>query len=160
MHVRPSALFAGFTTLAVVLLFGCTGEGPTAPDSPPTSEAAVVDASVDASSPNRFRMGQGNATRDLGRLSSHGWMCVPIPQLGVHCFGPGAFAASASVPVLVFDTDDPTNPAAPFLGTEVLIRADLYAGQPCPPEGGEYTLIPASDFPVDYMACHHYGHGA
>ena len=101
---------------------------------------------------------RGQATQDLGRLAARGWTCVPIPMLGVHCFPPGAFASSPSISVLVFDTDDPNDADAAFLGTEILIRADLYAGQPCTAEGGEYALLPASEtgFPADYRACHHY----
>lgn len=154
-----STLSVGFTTLAVVLLFACTGT-PTAPESPGGTQSALVGSSAGSPTHSQFRMGQGSATGNLERLSAHGWMCVPIPQLGVHCFGPGAFSASPSVPVRVFDTDDPTHSAAPYLGTEILIRADLYAGQPCAAEGGEYELLPASEtpFPVDYRACHHYAH--
>lgn len=160
MRGPRSTLSVGVTTLAVALLFACTGETPTAPESPGGTQSALVGSSAGSPTLSQFRMGQGKATRNLERLSSHGWMCVPIPQLGVHCFGPGAFSASASVPVLVFDTDDPMHPAAPFLGTEILIRDDLYAGQPCAAEGGEYELLPASETPfdVDYRACHHYAH--
>ncbi len=99
---------------------------------------------------------KGNSPAQLTRA---GWFCVDIPGLGVHCFGPGAFRSSASVPVKVFQTDDPTSTDAPFLGTEQLIRDDLYAGQPCPQDGGgEWHLLPATPdgFPVDYRACHHY----
>lgn len=92
------------------------------------------------------------------QLSSSGWMCVNVPGLGVHCFAPGAFRSSPSVQVLVFDTTDPGAVDAPFHGTEILIRDDIYKGQPCPTEGiEEYTLLPADEtpFPVDYRACHH-----
>ena len=99
---------------------------------------------------------QGNSP---AQLSSAGWLCMNVPGLGVHCFGPGAFRSTASVPVKVFDTIFPTSTDAPFLGTEILIRADLYAGQLCTQDGGgEYHLLEASEspFPVDYRACHFY----
>jgi hypothetical protein len=67
-------------------------------------------------------------------------------------------AASANLSVKVFETTDVNATSAEFLGTELLIRADLYAGQPCAQNGGEYELLPASEsgLPVDYRACHHY----
>ena len=36
-----------------------------------------------------------------------GWSCENVPGLGVHCFPPGAEASSASIPVQIFDTEDP-----------------------------------------------------
>jgi hypothetical protein len=67
-------------------------------------------------------------------------------------------AATASLSVKVFETTDVNATSAEFLGTESLIRADLYGGQPCPKNGGEYELLPASEtgLPADYRACHHY----
>lgn len=66
---------------------------------------------------------------------------------------PGADASDATIPLKVYDTQDPTAEQAPFLGTEILIREGLYHGQPCPQEGlEEYELLPNG-----YYACHHYG---
>lgn len=93
------------------------------------------------------------------QLSRAGWFCFNVPDLGVHCVPPGGMASSASVSLHVFDTNDPGATHAPFLGTEILIRADLYAGQPCPQDGGgEYHFLPSSEsgLPVDYFACHRY----
>ena len=96
---------------------------------------------------------QGNSP---AQLSSAGWFCTDVPGLGVHCFAPGASRSSASIQVKVFGTDEPTSTDAPFLGTEILIRADLYAGQLCTQDGGgEYHLL-AGAFPDDYRACHFY----
>ncbi len=91
-----------------------------------------------------------------------GWECQNVPGLGVHCFPPGSAASSASIPVKVFDTDDPSATHADFLGTEILIRADLYHGQPCPQEGhDEYHGLDLFGGPeIDYYACHHYDTGA
>ncbi len=127
--------------VAALLMVGCGEGGPTSP--------------ADDLLP---QFSKGKATHDLGQRSASGWTCVPIPALGVHCFPPGAFVSDPSITVQVFATEDPADTDAPFLGTEVLIRADLYAGQPCPAQGGEYDLLPASEtpFPVDYRACHHY----
>ena len=96
---------------------------------------------------------QGNSPAQLSRA---GWLCENVSGLGVHCFAPGAFRSSPSVQVKVFNTSDPTATDAPFLGTEILIRDDLYAGQLCTQDGGgEYHLL-AGVFPVDYRACHFY----
>jgi hypothetical protein len=74
-----------------------------------------------------------------------GWLCIVAgPHDWVHCFPPGAFSSNPSVTVQVFDTDDVTSTDATFLGTEILLRADLYAGQPCAQDGGgEYGLLPS-----------------
>ncbi len=100
-----------------------------------------------------------------GHLSEKGWNCFdpdgPGP-LTVHCMPPGAGASSASMSVKVYDTVDPTATDAGFLGTEILIRADLYHGQPCPQDGlEEYEGLdlfppPFGDGAIDYYACHHY----
>ncbi len=88
-----------------------------------------------------------------------GWLCMPAgPNNWVHCFPPGAFSSSASISVQVFETSDVTSTDAAFHGTEILIRDDLYAGQPCITEGGgEYEFLPsiATGLPFDYRACHH-----
>lgn len=44
-----------------------------------------------------------------------------------------------------------------FLGTELIVRADLFNGQPCPtdPPSRQYThLLPLLG--LDYYACHRY----
>ena len=152
-------IVASFVVAMASLASACAEAPPTAPSE--ISEAASVAGSQPASSLIQVTHTKGNARRDLTKLTSRGWFCTNVPKLGVHCFAPGVFQSTASVSVLVFDTDDPTKENAAFLGTELLIRADLYAGQPCPPEsGGAYELLPASEtpFPVDYRACHHYSH--
>jgi hypothetical protein len=88
-------------------------------------------------------------------LTNAGWSCAPI--LGaVHCFPPGQSATTATITAVVFAGLDPSNANAAFLGNEHLIRADLYAGQPCPTDPpGEYTdLRPIAGLP--YFACHTY----
>ncbi|MGD2157116.1 MAG: hypothetical protein PVG32_09605 [Anaerolineales bacterium] len=99
---------------------------------------------------------KGNSPAQLTRA---GWFCEDVSPLGVHCFSPGAFKSSPSIQVKFFNTTDPTSTDAEFLGTELLLRADLYRGQPCPQEGeSEWHLLPADEtpFPVDYRACHHH----
>jgi hypothetical protein len=86
-------------------------------------------------------------------LSAAGWTCFNVPGLGVHCLAPGDSFAGPTVQLLYFfGTTDPTDAEAAFTGTETLIRADLYRGQPCPTEGGgPYTFL--AD--LGYYACHH-----
>ena len=62
-------------------------------------------------------------------------------------------SSDESLKVKVFTEDGLT-----FLGTEILIRADLYGGQPCATDGGgEYVLLDAgAPFPIAYRACHHF----
>jgi hypothetical protein len=44
-----------------------------------------------------------------------------------------------------------------FLGTEQLIRADLFQGQPCPDAvTGQWTPLAIGSPDVNYYACHHF----
>lgn len=92
------------------------------------------------------------------RLYLAGWNCFNVEGLGVHCTPPGDPASSATLTLLVFDTADPHATDAPFAGTELLIRADLYHGQPCATDGGgEYHPLDLDGSgSIDYYACHHY----
>jgi hypothetical protein len=90
------------------------------------------------------------------QLSNAGWFCVNAgPHNWTHCFTPGFDPTSESLNVKVFSEDGDT-----FLGTELLIRDDIYKGQPCIQDGGgAYDLLPAAPdgpFPVAYRACHHF----
>ncbi len=90
------------------------------------------------------------------QLTRAGWFCVIAgPNDWTHCFKPGFDPTSESLIVKVFSEDGNT-----FLGTELLLRADLYHGQPCAQDGGgEYGLLPpfpVGPFPVAYRACHHF----
>ncbi len=90
------------------------------------------------------------------QLTKAGWACDNAgPHNWVHCLKPGFDPTSESQIVKVFSPDGST-----FLGTELLLRADLYHGQPCAQDGGDaYDLLPAfpaGPFPVAYHACHHF----
>ena len=91
------------------------------------------------------------------QLGNHGWDCFDVPGLGVHCGPPGDGNSSATLNFLYFDTTDPGDESPTLIGTELLIRADLYHGQPCPQEGGgEYHGLDLFGGPeIDYYACHH-----
>lgn len=80
------------------------------------------------------------------QLAEQGWTCVapPVPGIGMACFNPGLGRppipptgdGRPSYTNMLWTTD------GDFLGHAHLIRADLYAGQPCPQTGGLYVLNP------------------
>ncbi|UCH26990.1 MAG: hypothetical protein JSV66_04940 [Trueperaceae bacterium] len=91
----------------------------------------------------------GSTGPTVHQLEHDGWGCNAAgPRDWVHCLQeePGA----ASILVLVFDVDQ-----QPFLGSEILVRDDVYFGQPCAEEGGgPYELVDIGG--VDYRACHNF----
>lgn len=99
----------------------------------------------------------GAAGENPAQLSKAGWTCFNAgPHTWVHCIPPGAGNSPAIMIVKVFDTTDVTSIDADYLGTELLIHADLYNGQPCPQNHlEEYEdLFPVTGAP--YYACHHF----
>jgi len=97
------------------------------------------------------------------QLGQADWTCfVPAPGDNVHCAPPGGLArvldsSAETMTFLVFQTSDPQAEEAPSLGTEFIVRADLFRGQPCPtdPPGRQYTyLLPLLG--LNYYACHRY----
>lgn len=95
------------------------------------------------------------------KLTAAGWDCIVVFG-AVHCAPPGGLARVGSgtaktMTFLVFGTTNPAATEAPFLGTELIVRADIFSGQPCPtdPPSGQYTyLLPLIG--LDYYACHWY----
>lgn len=134
-------------TIIVTLLLACAAAVlATACSQMPSAPSALVDAgAVDSSQ----RSGDGNTP---SHLTQAGWHCVNVPGHGVHCEDPHAeIGSSVHIQVKVFDTSDVGSDSAPFLGTESLVRADHYKGQPCLPGHGDYFLLP-----FGYYACHHF----
>jgi hypothetical protein len=97
------------------------------------------------------------------QLTAAGWDCIlPPPEFNpnVHCAKPGSLegilSAEAEMVVwLAFATSDLESTSAALLGSERMIRADLFHGQPCPtdPPSYEYSwLMPR--FGWDYYICH------
>jgi len=96
------------------------------------------------------------------QLTQAGWSSFLPPPFNpkVHCAPPGQLAGVVSgtaraATFLVFDTNDVNSDDAAFVGTERLIRGDLYHGQPCPTDPPSYTyswLFPR--FGWDYYICH------
>jgi hypothetical protein len=87
------------------------------------------------------------------QLQAQGWTCrIPAGETLLNCRSPGSeplVAGPTEVDFLVFDGSGST-----FLGTEHLIRSDLYHGQPC--QGtpvGTYELIPVGP---GYYGCYHF----
>lgn len=100
------------------------------------------------------------------QLSDAGWTCFNVVTpvvgtLGVHCAPPGQPFPPTGQPhiqlLYFFNTTDPNSAVPDFTGTETLIRADLYRGEPCPTEpgpNGGYTYLPTIGIPLNYYACH------
>lgn len=95
-------------------------------------------------------LAQGVSTTNLERAD---WTCISTGT-GPHCFPPGAFTSDATIPVLIFDD---WGQEGELRGSELLIRADLYAGQPCPQSEVEFLPAAETGLGNDYFACHHYG---
>lgn len=99
--------------------------------------------------------GLGTAPAIAGELTSDqlikaGFDCFPAgPSNWTHCMDLDKLVAGKrSVPVKVFSED-----GSEYLGTELLLHQDIYAGQPCPQD--ELNLWdPLEGTP--YMACHHF----
>ena len=88
------------------------------------------------------------------QLSKAGWSCFDVPNLGVHCSPPGVspIGSHNATPLLYFfNTTDPNETDTDFSGTEQILTAETYNGQPCPQEGIEvWTNLGPLGF-----ACHH-----
>ena len=95
--------------------------------------------------------------RTLDQALAAGWNCAPLILLGghYHCSPPGR----PGVADIIAGTNVATiqhqvfRPDGSFAGTEILIRADLYAGQPCSQD--EWLPVPAPEL-VQYWACHRF----
>ena len=85
------------------------------------------------------------------QLVKAGYACFPAgPNDWIHCLLERKLG-HRSIPVKVFSDD-----GSEFLGTEQLLRADVYAGQPCPQDGldsWDPLAVPG------YFACHHFDTG-
>lgn len=92
----------------------------------------------------------------MAQAKAAGWDCSPEFLIGgyFHCAPPG----KPSIADLIEGTDVSSmvlrvfTPDGTFAGTEVLLRADLYAEQGCPPD----ALALWDELPFGYFACHHF----
>ena len=99
----------------------------------------------------------GSSGATMAQAQAAGWDCNPqVLIVGYfHCTPPGKPSVldmiqgktqAPSIVVRVF------YPSGDFAGTEHLMRADLYQGQPCPQD----NLVTWDLLPFGYRACHHF----
>jgi hypothetical protein len=101
-------------------------------------------------------------TSGVDRMENAGWTCIDFGPLGIHCFNAPSSA--------LFDGEGPTSVHArvfmveagheTYLGTELLIRADVFERnpnreRPCPQEGGHWQDL-SPEFGLPYYGCHHF----
>lgn len=99
--------------------------------------------------------GSSNAT--MAQAQAAGWDCNPqVLIVGYyHCAPPGKpsvldmIQGKTNAPSIVLRV---FTPFGVFAGTEHLMRADLYRGQPCPQD----NLATWDLLPFGYRACHHF----
>lgn len=96
------------------------------------------------------------------QLTAAGWDCLLPPAFNpnVHCSPPGLLEKVVTGEAeagfwFAFATSDLGATDAALLGTERVIRADLFQGQPCPtdPPSYEYSSL-LERFGWDYYICH------
>jgi hypothetical protein len=97
------------------------------------------------------------------RMENAGWTCIDFGPLGIHCFNEPSSAlfdgegTPTSVSARVFMVEDGHEI---FLGTELLIRVDVFERnpnkeRPCPQEGGHWHDL-RPEFGLLYYGCHFY----
>jgi hypothetical protein len=142
--------FVGLTCATALAIGGCAAPTRPSPERPQVS-GTVQSVSQTA----------GNVTQRAGQptpdeLRARGWTCFspPIPnrivcshpEQGVPVFGnPPPADRPATYSLWQFDG------AGNFIGTEILIRTDLYHGQKCESTGQPYVFRP----PIGYYECVH-----
>jgi hypothetical protein len=102
---------------------------------------------------------RGAGSRTLAQAQAAGWDCNPLILIGghYHCSPPGVPSVqdivdgTATTPSIVHQV---FRPDGTFAGSETLIRADLFAGQPCPTD--EWLPVPPWLPEPTYWACHHF----
>lgn len=159
-HMRPGLadrrqLNATLTgVLLAVLSASACASSPTTPTSPPTSSATFTAGNVVGSIANHERPHVAIITAahlaaaahlNPTELETRGWTCFrpPVPNRivcgrpnqGLPAFGnPPPDDRPAAFTFLVFDG------SGFFVGTELLIRTDLYSGQRCESTGQPYVF--------------------
>ena len=116
-----------------------------------TLAVALVGATVFAIS------AAGSSGATMAQAQAAGWDCNPqVLIVGYfHCAPPGKpsvldmIQGNTNTPSIVLRVFYPSGELA---GTEHLIRADLYQGQPCPQD----NLATWDLLPFGYRACHHF----
>lgn len=95
----------------------------------------------------------------LAQAQAAGWDCNPLVLIGghYHCSPRGLpsvqdiINGTATTPSIVHQVFEPDGR---FAGSEILIRADLFAGQRCPTD--QWLPVPPWLPSPAYYACHHF----
>jgi len=96
--------------------------------------------------------GSAQAEVTAGQLAKAGYFCFNDgPSNWTHCVLERHFG-NPVIPVKVLSEDE-----SHLLGTEQLLREDIYSGQPCPQDGLDFWDFLGEEFP--YFACHHFHAG-
>jgi hypothetical protein len=149
----PIEVAAGVLVCGIIAT-GCS-QSPVAPSSSATLAAPTVTDSVSGSAAN-LNASEGSLTPEA--LEGRGWDCQPAPgnPIRLTCSHPNQLHPvllpgppppadrPASITLLVFDN-------GVFVGTDVLIRSDLYNGQPCRSTGDVYRFLAR----IGYYECPH-----
>jgi len=101
----------------------------------------------------------GAGPHSLTQAQEAGWDCDPLVLIGghYHCSPAGKpgvldiITGTATSPSIVHQV---FRPDGTFAGSETLIRADLFAGQPCPTD--QWLPVPPWLPTPTYWACHHF----
>jgi hypothetical protein len=144
-------------TLAAVcsIAIAACSESPVSPSTTSAPQPAFTEI---VSAPTGARLSVREAGLTPADLESRGWTCraAPFNPNRVTCVHPNTLHPvmiqapppppdrPASISLLVFDFGE-------FTGTDLLIRSDLYNGQPCQWTGGDYRFIAR----IGYYECVH-----
>ena len=143
-----------------IMATGCS-QSAVAPSTLPTVTAPTA-TDTGAANGSAASMAIGQASLTAADLEARGWDCRPAPfnPIRVVCSRPNQIHPvllpgppppedrPPSITLLVFDN-------GVFAGTSVLIRSDLYRGQPCRSTDGDYTFLPR----IGYYECLHQSQG-
>jgi hypothetical protein len=142
------------TLVFACALLGAAGESPTRP----TAYAANQPVTLGTLGPAQSQLAAEAVGLSPQDLEARGWDCRPSPvnPIRVTCSHPNQLHPVLlpgpppppdrpdAITLLVFDN-------GAFIGTDVLIRSDLYNGQPCRSTGGLYRFIAR----IGYYECLH-----
>lgn len=93
----------------------------------------------------------GNTAEKMERA---GYQCFNDgPSNWTHCWREEKIG-NPVIPIKVFSVD-----GSEFLGTELLLRDDIYKGQSCPQDGLEFWSFLDFGGGLGYYACHHFHTG-
>lgn len=118
--------------------------------------AAITAIAIVAAVLTGVALAAGGSGGNMAQAQAAGWDCNPQVLIGgyYHCAPPD----KPSVADLIAGTDVSSivlrvfAPNGTFAGIELLLRADLYAGQPCPQDNlASWDLLP-----FGYYACHRF----